>query len=250
MSVSCLIFDDDAAAIAEVSFLIGKHAPSWTLLGIASTTEDCKKQLSTHKPDVIFSDIHFGEDIIFDVLPELQEYKGDIIFISGDNGYAMQAFQMSAVNYILKPINENYFVQSLQKYNVPDRFRDLSQTKDILYHNLREKQAMFKKISFSTNIGYIIKELSQIIYAKAQNNYTEFYFAGNEKVMTTKTMLDYEKMLEPYGFFRIHQSYLVNLRFVERFDSENLKLFLDNKETLPVSNRKKTSLLEMMKRVF
>jgi len=252
MSLSCLIFDDEAAAIAEVSFLIGKHAPNWKILGIASTISDCKKLLKTTKADIVFSDIHFGEEIIFDVLPELKIFKGDLVFISGDNGFATQAFQLSATSYILKPINENHFIQTLQKYQLPDveRIFASAPTKDVLFHNLTEHQSAHKKIAFNTNTGYVIKELNDVVYGKSSSNYTEFFFSDKEKVLVTKTMLEYEKMLDALGFFRIHQSFLVNFKFVDRFDSEELQLYLRTGEILPVSNRRKTILLEMLRRVF
>ena len=94
MNIKCLIFDDQASAISEISFLVGKYAPNWKILGIASTIDDCRILLQEQQTaNVIFSDIHFGNQIIFDVLPELRQFKGDIIFISGDNSYAAQAFQ-------------------------------------------------------------------------------------------------------------------------------------------------------------
>ena len=227
MSLSCLIFDDEAAAIADVSFLIGKYAPDWKIAGIASTISDCKKLLKSKTVDIIFSDIHFGNDIVFELLPELNSFKGDLIFISGDNGYATQAFQLSAISYILKPINETH-----------------------LFHNLKEEIPAHKKIAFNTSTGYVIKEINDIVYAKSSNNYTEVYFANKEKVFVAKTMLDYEKMLDSFGFFRIHQSYLVNFKYVVRFDTEELELYLTSGEALPVSNRKKTILLEMLRRIF
>ncbi|HOY41254.1 MAG TPA: LytTR family DNA-binding domain-containing protein [Chitinophagales bacterium] len=250
MSLSCLIFDDEAVAIADVSFLIGKYAPDWKIAGIASTISDCKKLLKSKTVDIIFSDIHFGNDIVFELLPELNSFKGDLIFISGDNGYATQAFQLSATSYILKPINETHFMQTLKKYQLPNVERLPAASNDVLFHNLKEEIPAHKKIAFNTSTGYVIKEINDIVYAKSSNNYTEVYFANKEKVFVAKTMLDYEKMLDSFGFFRIHQSYLVNFKYVVRFDTEELELHLTSGEALPVSNRKKTILLEMLRRIF
>lgn len=251
MNKNCLIFDDEAAALSEVSFLVGKYAPNWKISGIASTIENCKKLLKTQKADIIFTDIHFGKDIIFDILPELKEFNGSIIFISGDNGFATQAFQLSAASYILKPINETHFKETINKFQTTDREALLpTVSNDVLFHNLSADKGLHKKIAFNTNSGYVIKEVNDIIYAKSANNYTEVYFSGKEKVFVARTMLDYEKMLDSFGFFRIHQSYLVNFKYVVRFDTEELELHLTTGEALPVSNRKKTILLEMLRRVF
>jgi two-component system LytT family response regulator len=246
----CLIFDDEPSAIVEVSFLIGKFAPNWKIKGIASDIETCKKLLETQNPDVIFSDIHFGKDLIFDIIPELKSFKGDIVFISGDNGFASEAFQLSAANYFLKPINELQFKTFIDKFSVNPLKKGNESFAEVLFHNLIEPQNALKKIAFSTNTGYIIKELSTVVYAKAISNYTEFYFEDRDKLLTTKTLLIFEKMLESFGFFRIHQSYLVNFKFVTKFDSEDLQLYLSNGEVLPVSNRRKSQLLELLKGIF
>jgi two-component system LytT family response regulator len=250
MSLSCLIFDDDAAAIAEVSFLIGKYASNWSIVGIASTTEECRNLLKTNIADIIFTDIHFGDEIIFDALPELKSVKGDLVFITADNGFATQAFQLSATSYILKPINEHHFIQALQKYQTTNLGNTITQTNEVLFHNLNESHSSFKKIAFNTNTGYVIKEVNDIIYAKANSNYTEFYFTDIEKILVSKTLLEYEKMLENYGFFRIHQSYLVNLKYMSKFDNDSLQMVLENGEVLPVSNRRKSNLLDILRGVF
>ena len=228
MNIKCLIFDDQASAISEISFLVGKYAPNWKILGIASTIDDCRILLQEQQTaNVIFSDIHFGNQIIFDVLPELRQFKGDIIFISGDNSYAAQAFQLSAVNYMLKPINESFFYNVISNYQGVIKERINNAAQEVLFHNLNTNDEK-KKIAFNTSNGYIIKQLEDIIYAKANSNYTEFFFTGNEKIITTKTMLEYEKMLTGFGFIRIHQSYLVNFNYVLKFESEHLLLHIKN----------------------
>ena len=140
MNIKCLIFDDQASAISEISFLVGKYAPNWKILGIASTIDDCRILLQEQQTaNVIFSDIHFGNQIIFDVLPELRQFKGDIIFISGDNSYAAQAFQLSAVNYMLKPINESFFYNVISNYQGVIKERINNAAQEVLFHNLNTK---------------------------------------------------------------------------------------------------------------
>ena len=250
MPISCMIFDDQHAAISELSFLIGKHVPDWKILGIAASLKNCRSLLISQKVDIIFTEIHFGNQTIFDALPELNSFKGDIVFITTDNSFAMQSFQLSTISYILKPIKETNFIDILKRYS--DKFSGKNQalTRDVLYNNLTDQNFISKRIAFNAMNGYIIKELENIIYAKAYSNYTEFYFLGNEKVFVAKTLLEYEKMLYEFGFFRIHQSFLVNFNYVTLFENEQLLLHLSSGDILPVSNRKKTLLLEMIKGVF
>jgi two-component system LytT family response regulator len=250
MNFSCLIFDDEPSAIVEVSFLLGKHAPSWEILGVSSDIDTCRKLLSRETPDIVFCDIHFGRQIVFDALPELKAFAGNIVFITGDNSYATQAFELSAVNYLLKPIDEEKFIYFLSKYE-NSKGVNLGHFKSkILYHNLKENSSLLKKLSFPTSSGYEIRQLNEILYAKAYNNYSEFYFSDDKKSLATKTLLLYEGILEEFGFFRIHQSYLVNLTHIISLDTENLQIKLSNGHILPISNRKKGVLLDKIKSVF
>jgi two-component system LytT family response regulator len=250
MSLSCFIFDDEISSISEVSFLIGKFAPSWKVTGTASTVQECRSLMQTQHADIIFVDIQFGELNIFDELPELKNFKGDVIFISEDNGYATQAFQFNAKGYLLKPLIENHFIQILNKFQISNIDKTFNTPIEVLYHHIPEKQIVYNKIAFNTTKGYVIKDVSDIVYAKANSNYTEFLFLDSDKVEVTKTMLEYEKMLNGMGFLRIHQSYLVNFKFVDKFDKDNLQLSVSNGDCLPVSNRRKPILMEILKGVF
>lgn len=241
----CFIFDDDASALVEISFLIGKYAPDWKIIGIASTVEGCRSVLKEQTPDIIFTDIHFGQEIIFDIIRELKAFKGDIVFISGDSGYASKALQLSAVNYFLKPINALEFKNFIEAYSKNQNRKGFELYNETIFHNLNDEQSN-KKISFFTNSGYIVKELNKVLYAKAINEHTEFCFTDHKKYTQEKSLMSYEKTLEETQFFRIHPSYLVNKEFIQRFDIERLQVYLTTGETLPVSNRRKTELLEIL----
>ncbi len=253
MSKSCLIFDDDPVSLAEISFLLGRYAKDWKISGYASSISDCENLLKTTSVDVIFCDIHFGDKVIFSELPSLREYSGDIVFISGDNGYAMEAFELSAANYILKPIDEDKFAVVINKLTSPyesalkfDK-EEVLNTNDLVYYNNLSSD---KKIAFRTNKGYMIRNVNDIVYIKSNNNYSEFFFPNKEREVVAKSISEFEKILERLGFFRIHQSYLVNFKYVSRFDNESLNLYLNTDDSLPVSIRRKSYLLEMLRNIF
>lgn len=250
MNFNCLIFDDEPSSIVDVSFLLGKYAPQCKILGMASEIEACRKLLEKDTPDIVFCDIHFGNDIVFDVLPELKSFKGDIVFISGDNGFATQAFELSASNYLLKPLDEEKFSEFLKGFLHGENRKQRADNVQLLYHNLSEKKLNLKKISFPTKSGFVIKEINEIIHAKSESNYTIFYFRDGEQILATKTLLYYDRIFEELGFFRIHQSYLVNLNYLQKFDSENLQVQVEGNQVLPVSIRRKAALMDRIKGVF
>lgn len=249
MSKTVLIFEDDLKAIGEITFLMGKHAPNWKIVGIGSTATKCYNLLETVESDIIITDIHFGNEIVFNVLPQLSSYNGHLVFASADNNFAAQAFQLSASNYLLKPINEIIFQQMVAKIESEKNIKN-EKRHETLVKNMDTPNNLPKKIAFETRNGYLIKNLNEIIYAKADNNYTEIYFKNKEKLVVSKTMLFYEKMLKDFDFVRIHQSYLVNFEHVVKFDKENFVLKLNQGDELPVSSRKKTVILELMHTIF
>jgi two-component system, LytTR family, response regulator len=249
MTKNVLIFEDSINAISEITFLLGKLAPSWKIVGIGTTINQCYNLLETINADIIFSDIHFGDEVVFDNLPQLTNFEGSIVFVSADNGFASQSFQLSAIDYLLKPINEILFHQMLLKLEHADKNVNIKKQK-ILLENLTENTSTPKRIAFDTNIGLMVKQVDEIIYAKADGNYTEIYFKNGEKILIPKTILIYEKMLAGFNFIRIHQSYLVNFQEIIKFDKGNFVITLKSGINLPVSHRKRSILLKQMHNLF
>ena len=248
--MNILIFEDEIAHAEYLLLLIKKHFKNWHILGVGKSILECKELLNKYNDcDIIFSDIHFDSENIFETLPELHGFKGNIIFVSGDNNFASQAFEMSAVDYLLKPFNENSFLRVAYKLENLEAVNNLNSLK-VLSNNLLEKLDINKKISFYTNDGFIVKNVSEIIYFKADNNYTEVFCLINEKIVVSKTILYFEKLLEFAGFFRVHQSYLINMNFIKIFKkSENIIIMNDGSSIL-LSLRRKSAFIEKMETVF
>lgn len=249
-SFSCLIFEDDNTCVDEIMYLIKKYLKGVSVIGVGNTESECRKLMTTTDVDVIFTDIHFKNRTVFEMLPELKDFPGDIVFISGDNNYASEAFQLSASYYFLKPVKEQAFESFFEDF-VPGKNRpDNITARSILHGHLNSKLYPPQRIAFNTNEGYLVHEVDNVIYAKAFSNYTEFYLSDGSKVLTSKTLLSYEKALSNYGFFRIHQSYLINLKYVVMFHSEDMQVKLKNNALIPVSSRKKSAFLDILKSLF
>lgn len=251
MAATCVVFDDSPDVIAKTCTYIEKYTPQWEIVAVASNPDACRDIVHTLDPNIIITDVRIGGKPIFDILRDFKEHRYTFIFMSSENSYASEVFQWHACAYLLKPVSEQDFEAAIS--------RCLGKIMDNVYYSsvmsglsddMHESGNGKKKIAFNTNNGYLVRELNDIIYAKANSNYTEFYFNGNEKIMSTKTLLEYEKMLGLFGFVRIHQSYLVNFKYVVRFNTEHLQLCLSNDIVLPVSNRKKPVVMDILRGIF
>jgi two-component system LytT family response regulator len=249
MGLSCLIIERDLNTISKISFLLGKYVPHWTIFGVASSLEKSNEFINElHNIQVIFLGYFSDKNPVLEVLPEFKDFKGKIICIKQTENIDPKESQLMAGDCHTTPIYDTTLLQTIQLYSKENVRNYRFDFQDDMVKSM-EKYLKQKKIAFNTPNGYVIKQLDEILYAKANNNYTEFYFANQEKIIAAKTMLEYEKLLSDLGFVRIHQSYLANFKHISRFDNECLQLFMGD-VVLPVSNRKKSHLLEMLRSIF
>jgi two-component system, LytTR family, response regulator len=246
-----IVLDDEAACINELLFILKKNAPDLELVGQASSFDEAIKLFADQKPDIAFLDIDIKGKNVFDLLPLINWQGVHIVFVTAHEDYILKALRLSAVDYLLKPIQTEELLTALNKirgaYNTPLASSHISL--DTLLHNLNRYNKV-KKIGIPHTKGYAFKDLSELIYIQAAGNYSELYFTDGKKYLLAKTLGEYESLLAEFHFIRIHQSYLVNLAFFEYFNSEDLTLTLSSGKTLPVSTRRKTILLEKVKMVI
>ena len=244
-SLNVAIFEDEVDTAKQIAQLLHKFAPTFHIVGHGKNIDECQALIRDHQIDLILSDIQLGPDVIFDSLPELVNFEGSIVFISGFNHFAVQSFELNAINYILKPIEEGAFEKMIARVEANLINKQTDQVQHMLQH-LDEKTSGNKRISFFSKDGLVIKKLSDILYFKSDSNYTEVHFQNQEKLLITKTILHFEKLLNDYGFFRTHQSYLVNLQYLKLFNREECYVQLEDGKSIPVSHRKKSDLTQVL----
>lgn len=202
--------------------------------------------LKTVSVDLLILDIDLGDGTGFDVLQEVKPYNFSLIFSTAFNEFAIKAFKFSALDYILKPVDEKEFADAVERAISISEKKSLEfQLRNFFDHF--DKTTQSKKLVLKTSGEFNIVDVTDIIYCQSDNSYTSFYFTNSEEIIVSKSMKEYEELLTQYNFFRPHTSYLVNLNFVKKLDkSDGGFLILKNGKEIPVSQRKKARLVQVL----
>jgi two-component system LytT family response regulator len=181
------------------------------------------------------------------LLQKLPSYDFKVVFITAFDSYAIKAIKFSAIDYILKPVNEIEFQQAIQR--AVDLIKSKEHTEsqvNVLIDSLK-KENQSKKLVLRTSDSIHVVDISDIHFCKSDNSYTTFYFEGGEKILVSKSLKDYEGLLKEYGFFRPHQSYLVNLNHIKKVDkTDHGFIIMKNKKEIPISTRQMKNLINLL----
>ncbi len=195
------------------------------------------------QPDLLFLDIELTDGYSFEILNQLKAYNFKIIFITGFNHLAIEAIKLGALDYILKPIDDDEFCGAVEKAIASDKnesLQKLIQVSSDFFNGSKIKRIVLK----TSNAHHIINE-DDLMYCKSEGNYTTFFTKNNEKILLTKTLKSTEELLTESIFIKCHQSYLVNKFYVSKILSDGY-IILNNKTKIPVSSRRKEHVLHKL----
>jgi two-component system, LytTR family, response regulator len=241
----CLIIDDEPLARDLVRKFVGDF-PDMTVLGECSDGFQGLKSIQELQPDLVFLDVQMPKITGFEML-ELMEAPPIIIFTTAYNEYAIKAFEMNAVDYLLKPFSKERFKKAIEKATEAH----LSKSKPIkplqdLQNDTTHLQEPLQRVVVKNGAKIQVIPVAELVYLEAQDDYVMLYTAS-AKYLKQQTMKYFEKALAADLFVRIHRSYIVNVSHIaqlEHYDKESFKLILTNKTVLPLS---KTGYVELKK---
>jgi two-component system, LytTR family, response regulator len=180
----------------------------------------------------------------FDTLQQLDNIEFQVIFTTAYDQYAIKAIKFSALDYLLKPIDADELIAAVAKASEQKVQVQQVQLQQ-LQHSLQNPDNDFK-LMISTNEGPYFIPTDDILFAEGQNNYTHFHLSRQRKLVASKTLLEFENLLSDHGFMRVHKSFLVNFKYVERYLSKNGTLLLTNGNEVEVSRRRKDEVLNSL----
>ncbi|MBX2876432.1 MAG: LytTR family transcriptional regulator DNA-binding domain-containing protein [Saprospiraceae bacterium] len=240
--IKAIIIDDEVNARNTLKVFLGATNKPIEIIGEADDISTGIKLIRNSEPDLIFLDIKLKSGTSFELLAQLPNISAEIIFVTAYDNYAIRAFQMAAFGYLLKPIQISELNQVLDRFEKAKTSMQLPQHTKILIENF--DQHSVKKLVIQNVNGFKVVPLEDIFYLQGEVNYTRLFLQGGEKVMTSRTLKDYETFLVDFGFFRIHQSHLINLSHVKEYiKGDGGEIVMNNGQHLNLSRRRKQQFL-------
>jgi two-component system, LytTR family, response regulator len=234
--IRSIVIEDEVLVRQGIVHQLNKHSDI-DILGEAGSVADAEVLVHACKPDLIFLDIQLTDGTGFDLLQKLA-HPPQVIFITAHADFALQAIKAGALDYLLKPLDEEELNAAIQKV----RQSKMNLQKDHLQNAQDYLNGIKEKMVLRTNDGAYLVWFHEIVYCKSDGPYTYFMLSDGRKIIVSKTMKEYELVLPEANFIRCHHSFIVNIKEIIKLDKQD-QIVLRNKELIPVSNRKKEMVL-------
>lgn len=237
-----VIIDDEAKGRQALKNFMAKYATNLELIGEADGVQAGIDLIEKEKPELVFLDIQMPDGTGFDLLAQLMYSDFKLIFCTSYDQYAVKAFRYSAIDYILKPIDPDVFKAAVNKV-FESEIESEKEKIDVLKQNQKE----ITRLALNSADGINIVKLDDIIRCESSVNYTRFFINNASSIIVTKTLKEYDELLSPQGFARIHKSHLVNVSYITKYikGEGGFVEFCDGTK-VEVSRRKKEALLEAL----
>lgn len=215
--IRAVIIDDELHCIESLESQLTSYCEGLEVVGRTSDPTEAIKLIPEWKPDLLFLDIEMPGMNGFDMLRELNQTDFEVIFTTAYDDYAVEAFRVSALDYLLKPIRSDHLVAAVQRVANKQEQSFTKEKLETLFSHLREPATNRHKIAFGTVEGLEFIEVNQITYCEAMRNYTKLALADGNNVIVSKTLKEVEDALKPFTFLRVHKSYLLNTEHVIKY---------------------------------
>lgn len=244
--IRSVIIDDEQNCIDSLAFDLARHCPEVEIIETCTSPKQGLVTIRKQKPDLVFLDVQMPWMNGFEMLEIIDEINFSIIFTTAFDQFAAKAFRLSAIDYLLKPIDTNDLKEAVKKVSEKIALKTGAANIDNLLQNINKPENK-QRIAFAGRDGYEFIEIESIVFARAEGAYTHVFLNNKRKLVISKTLSDIEEMLPVNQFQRIHHSTLVNISHVTHFyKSDGGYIVLDNGEKLIVSKSKKESLMERL----
>jgi two-component system LytT family response regulator len=241
-----ILVDDEANVRKAIAQMLELYHPEVEIVASCPDLSTAIIAIKEKRPDVLLLDIEIGHENGFDIFKVFSKPAFKVIFVTAFQQYAIQAFRFAALDYLLKPIDPDMLSTALSKASGVIDHERLSLKIDSFMHNMSNDPHKSKRIVLKTTENVYVVDVNDIMYCEADGPYTKFYLADNNRILVSLNMGHYEDLFSPQHFFRIHQSYLLNLGYLARYDKADSTAILKNGAGLPVASRKKDLFLQRL----
>jgi two-component system LytT family response regulator len=245
--IKAIIIDDEPFCVESLMYKLTENCADVQVIAACKNAADSIATLQEQQPDLIFLDIDLPDLDGFKLLEQLPVINFQVIFTTAYNEFAVKAFKFNALDYLLKPIDEEELVQAVERFRQRARQEPGMQQLQQLLQNLQLNTREHGRMALPTARGQLFIDLADIIRLESESNYTRFYLADKTNVLVSRTLKDYEAMLSGHNFVRVHHSSIINLLHVkEYYKGKGGTVMMDDGMEIEISVRRKQFLLEKL----
>lgn len=242
-----IVIDDVDKIRSKNIAAIKQYCPGVAVIAEAESVKTGIEAIKRYVPDLVFLDVEMPDGTGFDLLQQLAPINFKVIFITGYQEFAITAFRFSAIDYLLKPVEPSDLIDAVKKAEESVNKEVLDLKLSTLFSNMERPNNLQKLILKTAEKVYSVN-VQDIVHCESEKNYTTFYFVNAPRLVVSNTLKDYETLLTPHGFFRSHQSHLINMLYFDHFIKADggSTIVMKDKSKVPLAVRKKEEFLAIL----
>jgi two-component system, LytTR family, response regulator len=247
--IRCVLIDDESNSLEMMEWLLKTYCPDVVIEAMCNSASNGIEAINRHKPDVVFLDIEMPHMNGFDMLEQFDKLTFDVVFCTAYDQFAIKAFRYSALNYLLKPVDPEDLKETIRRLEEKKASPSKEQI-ELLFQNIKQTtRSTVQRIALTTGDGMIFVPTKDIMYCQAESNYTSVVLAGGKKVLVSKVLKDIDEALSGPDFFRIHNSYLVNMNHISKFvRGDGGYVVMEDGTTVSISRSRRQEFMDMFEK--
>lgn len=249
--LTAIIVEDEPQAQQILKRYLNKYCEQVEIVGIAASSNEAYDIIVRKKPKILFLDVEISNvdspETSFDLLKRIPKYAFETIFVSAFDHYAIPAFKCYALDYLLKPVNIDELITSVKKAEELLALKATNERLAYFINSIQNPKKNIEQISIPTEEGYDFVTVAHIMYCKAKERCTEIFLADQTSFLSSQNLKHFTDILEGDEFIQVHRSFLVNLKFIKKYNKgSGGTIILKNEDRIPVSRRRKNNFLETL----
>jgi len=251
--IRVILVDDEPQSSKALDIKLRELADDIEVVGIFNHPEKAVTAIKKLKPDLVFLDIEMPGMNGFQLLEKLEQFDFEVIFVTAYNEYMLNALHVSALDYLLKPVEAEELNNALSRFRkrilIHNTLLEKKEQIELLSETLRDQNGP-KRLAVATLQGVTFLKIKEIVRVEALSNYSTFHLVNNQKIMVSKTLKDFESLLTQQNFFRVNRSCIVNTDYIIKYKNEDGGVLeLHDGTEIGVGPHRKSELLDLLSRI-
>ena len=247
--IRCVLIDDESNSLEMMEWLLKTYCPQVKIEAMCNAASKGIEAINKYKPDLVFLDIEMPHMNGFDMLEQFDKLFFDVVFCTAYDQFAIRAFKYSALNYLLKPIDPEDLKDTIRRIEEKKTTPSKEQI-ELLFQNIKQTvKPTAQRIALTTGDGMIFVPTQDILYCQAESNYTSVILAGGKKIVVSKVLKEIDEALSGPDFFRVHNSYLININQISKFvRGDGGYVVMQDGATVSISRSRRQEFMELFEK--